>query len=148
MKLKLIILVLFSTLVMASERFSNTNGVINDKSLKDLLKWSFTNKTPKRVKIETSDDWKNITEKQENYIVWIGHATFLINVEGINILTDPVFSNRSSPVRFAGPKRYIPPAIPLDKLPKIDVVTVSHNHYDHLDIRALKSLYNLNSDII
>ena len=148
MKLKLIILVLFSTLVMASERFSNTNGVINDKSLKDLLKWSFTNKTPKRVKIETSDDWKNINEKEENYIVWIGHATFLINVEGINILTDPVFSNRSSPVRFAGPKRYIPPAIPLDKLPKIDVVTVSHNHYDHLDIRALKSLYNLNSDTI
>ncbi len=76
------------------------------------------------------------------------YRAFLINVEGRNILTDPVFSNRSSPVRFAGPKRYIPPAIPLDKLPKIDVVTVSHNHYDHLDIRALKSLYNLNSDTI
>ena len=78
--------------------------------------------------------------------MWIGHATYLLNSGGITILTDPVFSKRASPVRFAGPKRLIPPAISLKDLPKIDVITVSHNHYDHLDIRSLKKLRDLNPD--
>ncbi len=51
-------------------------------------------------------------------------------------------------MRLAGPKRYIPPAIPLDKLPEIDVVTISHNHYDHLDIRSLKKLFERNKDTV
>ncbi len=64
---------------------------------------------------------------------WIGHSTFLIQMSGVNILTDPMWSSRASPVRFAGPKRWVPPAVPLDMLPPIDVVLQSHNHYDHLD---------------
>lgn len=64
---------------------------------------------------------------------WIGHATVLVQSGGLNILTDPIFSERASPVAFLGPKRAQPPGIRIDDLPPIDVVVVSHNHYDHLD---------------
>jgi N-acyl-phosphatidylethanolamine-hydrolysing phospholipase D len=64
---------------------------------------------------------------------WIGHASVLVQSGGLNILTDPVFSERASPVTFLGPKRAQPPGIALDDLPAIDVVVISHNHYDHLD---------------
>lgn len=64
---------------------------------------------------------------------WIGHATVLVQSGGLNILTDPVFSERASPVAFVGPKRAQPPGIALQDLPPIDVVVISHNHYDHLD---------------
>lgn len=64
---------------------------------------------------------------------WIGHATVLVQSGGLNILTDPIFSERASPVTFLGPKRAQPPGIALQDLPPIDVVVVSHNHYDHLD---------------
>jgi N-acyl-phosphatidylethanolamine-hydrolysing phospholipase D len=64
---------------------------------------------------------------------WIGHATVLMQSGGLNVLTDPVFSERASPVQFLGPQRAQPPGIALNDLPPIDVVLVSHNHYDHLD---------------
>jgi len=64
---------------------------------------------------------------------WVGHSTFLLQMGGINILTDPMWGMRASPVSFAGPRRWMPPGISLDALPPIDVVLQSHNHYDHLD---------------
>jgi len=73
-------------------------------------------------------------------ITWIGHATFLIGLNGLNILTDPHFTNRASPVSFAGPKRYTPPALTITELPKIDVILVSHNHYDSLDEGSFRQL--------
>ena len=66
-------------------------------------------------------------------VTWIGHASTLVQAGGLNVLTDPVFSERASPVQFLGPKRAQPPGIALSDLPPIDVVVVSHNHYDHLD---------------
>lgn len=71
---------------------------------------------------------------------WIGHSTFLIQIGGLNVLTDPMWSDRASPVTFAGPRRWMPPAIPLDALPPIDVVLQSHNHYDHLDDTTVRRL--------
>ena len=144
MKRFILPLLLFSTLIMPNERFKNTDEEAAGKSFKDFLKWSFTNKKPELVAIDSSDEWKQLNSSSSDYLVWIGHATYLINKDGLTILTDPVFSKRASPVRFAGPKRLIPPAIPIEKLPKIDVITVSHNHYDHLDLRSLKQIYKAN----
>ncbi len=73
-------------------------------------------------------------------VTFVNHATLLIQIDGRNILTDPIWSDRCSPVSFAGPKRHRPPGIRFDDLPKIDVVLVSHNHYDHLDIPTLRAL--------
>jgi N-acyl-phosphatidylethanolamine-hydrolysing phospholipase D len=70
-------------------------------------------------------------------ITWIGHSTFLIQSNGVNVLTDPIWSNRASPFRFVGPRRYAPPAIRFETLPRIDVVFISHDHYDHLDARTV-----------
>jgi L-ascorbate metabolism protein UlaG (beta-lactamase superfamily) len=75
-------------------------------------------------------------------VTWIGHATFLIQVEGINILTDPVFSTRLSSFGGSDFKRRSPPGIPFDRLPPIHVVLISHNHYDHLDLDTVKKLGN------
>lgn len=74
-------------------------------------------------------------------IAWLGHSSFLIQTAGQNILTDPVFAERASPLSFAGPKREVP--LPLDPadLPAIDVVLLSHDHYDHLDLDALAFLH-------
>jgi L-ascorbate metabolism protein UlaG (beta-lactamase superfamily) len=71
----------------------------------------------------------------------IGHASFLIQVAGLNILTDPVFSERASPVSFSGPKRVNPPGIRFEDLPPIHAVLITHNHYDHLDIETLGWLW-------
>ena len=135
---------------MSEETFSNTNQTSFDseRSLGDFLKWRFTRKEPKATQIETSDQWKQLGEQSKNYTVWIGHSTFLLNNGDLTILTDPIFSKRASPFSWAGPKRLISPAIPLDELPDIDVVTVSHNHYDHLDIESLKTLQKLNPNAL
>ncbi len=66
-------------------------------------------------------------------VTWVGHATMLVRLAGMNILFDPVFSERASPVGFAGPRRIVPLPIDFAELPRIDVVLISHNHYDHLD---------------
>lgn len=73
-------------------------------------------------------------------IALIGHAAYLIQIAGVNILTDPVFSERASPFSAAGPKRVNPPGIDFGDLPRIDLVLVSHNHYDHLDLATLSRL--------
>ncbi len=73
-------------------------------------------------------------------LTFIGHASVLVQSAGVNLLTDPLFSERASPVSFAGPRRVHAPGVALDALPPIDVVLVSHNHYDHLDSAALGAI--------
>ena len=73
-------------------------------------------------------------------VTFINHATVLIQTAGLNIITDPIWSERASPLRFAGPRRYRPPGIRFDDLPSINVVLLSHDHYDHMDIPTLKRL--------
>jgi len=71
---------------------------------------------------------------------WCGHASFLVQHGGVTILTDPVWSERCSPVQFMGPKRMVAPPMPLSHLPRVHIVTISHNHYDHLDTQSVKDL--------
>jgi N-acyl-phosphatidylethanolamine-hydrolysing phospholipase D len=73
-------------------------------------------------------------------VTWVGHATLLIQLDGVNILTDPHWSDRASPVSFAGPKRLIPPGLRFEDLPAIHVVLISHDHYDHLDLQTVRQL--------
>ena len=134
---------------LSAETFKNTNDDENGKSFGQLMSWVFDGeKSPERVEIETSDEWRELSPDQLNYAVWIGHATYLINNGDINILTDPIFAKRASPIGFAGPKRMIPAVMTLKDLPNIDVVVVSHNHYDHLDMYSLKKLHKINPETI
>jgi len=128
-------------------KFKNTDGEAIDKSIKDLIRWQRNQKKPTLAFIDISDDWQNINlEDENNYLIWIGHSTFLIKKDGLTILTDPVFSERASPFKRLGPKRLIPPSLSIKDLPPIDVITVSHNHYDHLDIRSLKKISKNNPE--
>jgi len=73
-------------------------------------------------------------------ITWIGHSTFLIQLDGVNLLTDPIWSERTSPVSFAGPRRLVPPGVRFEDLPPIHAVLISHDHYDHLDLPTVMRL--------
>jgi N-acyl-phosphatidylethanolamine-hydrolysing phospholipase D len=73
-------------------------------------------------------------------LTWIGHATFLVQLEGTNLLTDPQWSDRASPVGWAGPARLTPPGLRFEDLPPIHAVVISHDHYDHLDLPTVKRL--------
>jgi N-acyl-phosphatidylethanolamine-hydrolysing phospholipase D len=81
-----------------------------------------------------------VTAADELRLTWIGQSTFLIQMSGQNILTDPVFSERASPFRWMGPTRFTPPGLPFGGLPPIHVVVLSHDHYDHLDAATVRNL--------
>ena len=124
------------------KKFNNIEP-FSDKSTFTVLWWRF-----KRV--FTAESWPEEvsqiffepeTERsKELKVAVIGHATALIQIDDINILTDPHFSERASPVSWAGPKRVVKPGIPFEKLPPIDIVVISHDHYDALDIPTLKRI--------
>ncbi|MGH7701106.1 MAG: MBL fold metallo-hydrolase [Gemmatimonadales bacterium] len=78
--------------------------------------------------------------RDELVLTWVGHSTFLIQVGGLNLLTDPMWSARAFPVQWAGPRRIVPPGVALDALPPLDAVLLSHNHYDHLDAATVRAL--------
>jgi L-ascorbate metabolism protein UlaG (beta-lactamase superfamily) len=73
-------------------------------------------------------------------VTWLGHSTLLIEIDGVRVLTDPVWGQRASPLPFAGPKRFHPPPAPLAALPPLDAVIISHDHYDHLDRPTIRAL--------
>lgn len=73
-------------------------------------------------------------------VTWVGHSTLLIQLDGVNLLTDPQWSDRASPVTFAGPRRVTPPGLAMEDLPPIDLVLISHDHYDHLDVETVREL--------
>lgn len=73
-------------------------------------------------------------------VTWIGHAAFYVRLDGAAFLTDPVYSERASPLSFAGPKRLVPPGVPLDAIPRLDFALLSHDHYDHMDLPTVRRL--------
>jgi len=141
--LKILLLFIFTFSLLQASDYKNTNGKSIDKSLSELLEWRLSRDKPVLSKIEISNNWQEIiNNKNTNFAIWIGHSTFLINLNGVYILTDPIFSDRASPLKNIGPKRLIEPAININEIPKVDIVTISHNHYDHLDIKSLKIIAN------
>lgn len=121
-------------------RFFNPQGSA-PRGFRDLLKWQFNGKRsrwPESVPVVAA---KPAPQVQDMTITMVGHATLLIQTAGVNILTDPVWSHRASPLSFAGPKRVAQPGIAFEDLPKIDAVLLSHNHYDHLDLTTLQRLH-------
>ena len=112
------------------------------------VKWSYStfNKEKKKLDMTVPDEHvikKNLVLEKLNsiqnndYIGWIGHATFLIKLGNTTIITDPVFSKNAGPLIF-GPKRYTEPALNLNELPNIDLFLLTHNHYDHQDMRTIR----------
>ena len=85
--------------------------------------------------------------KNDNYVAWIGHATFLIKLGDTTIITDPLFSKNSGPLIF-GPKRYVESAIKLNEIPKTDLFLLTHNHYDHLDYSTVKNFPHKKSKVL
>jgi len=79
---------------------------------------------------------------ENNSLTWIGHSAFQIRLKGVNILADPILSNRASPFRFAGPRRMQKPGLTLKEIGKVDVIIISHNHYDHLDRDTIQRFSN------
>jgi N-acyl-phosphatidylethanolamine-hydrolysing phospholipase D len=73
-------------------------------------------------------------------LTWIGHSTFLVRMDGVTFLTDPMFSERASPIAFAGPRRLVPAGVPLGALPAVTFALLSHDHYDHADLGSVKAL--------
>jgi L-ascorbate metabolism protein UlaG (beta-lactamase superfamily) len=125
-------------------RFHDPDGV-PPKSLSDVLRWQFgrdrkRSSWPAWAPSPYADRPPPRIDGGRVRVSFVGHASWLIQTAGLNILVDPVWSERCSPVSFAGPKRRNDPGIAFEALPEIDVVLVSHGHYDHLDVRTLSRL--------
>ncbi len=123
------------------ERFFNPRHPSTDKSLLDVLKWRLTSRAadwPQHVAVKQAVPLPQVAGLRATMV---GHATVLIQVDGLNVLTDPIWSERASPVSFAGPRRITAPGIDFDQLPQIHVVLLSHNHYDHCDLPTLRRLH-------
>ncbi len=120
-------------------RFSNADGTDADRSLGDVLRWQRERPTrwPRRVKVTPVRPEPRVEGLR---VTMVGHSTTLIQAGGLNVLTDPVWSNRAGPFGLLGPRRVTTPGIAFDDLPKIDIVLLSHNHYDHLDLATLARL--------
>jgi L-ascorbate metabolism protein UlaG (beta-lactamase superfamily) len=128
------------------ERFFDANG-LPPRSRRDLLRWRFGRQSRKsRAKWPVwapspfTDHPPARVEGPAWRISYVGHASFLIQTAGLNLLLDPVWSQRASPFRFIGPKRVNEPGIAFADLPPIDAVLVTHGHYDHLDVTTLSRL--------
>ncbi len=122
------------------------------------IKWSYKifNDERKKIKINFPEDHvvprgkvlKDLNDNLKNdYIAWIGHATFLIKLGNTTIITDPLFSKNTGPLIF-GPKRYVEPAINLKEVPKTDIFLLTHNHYDHLDVNAVRNFPHKDAKVI
>jgi L-ascorbate metabolism protein UlaG (beta-lactamase superfamily) len=122
------------------EKFFNPSGALTDKSFKDLMRWHFNRKVgPWRDWVPASPGKAppaTITGDTLR-VTFVNHATILLQMRGGNILTDPIWSERASPLSWIGPRRVRPPGIRFEDLPPIHAVVISHNHYDHLDIPTL-----------
>ena len=136
---------------MTEGHFENTDGTANEKSLIELAGLV-------RAYFSRPDDPNEVSgfkvldpnsqPDSARQVIWIGQSTLLISVDGMHILTDPIFSERASPFSFMGPKRVALPALTAEEMPKLTAVLISHNHYDHLDLSSLRELAERQPEIL
>lgn len=123
--------------------FQNLQPEKDPKGWLDVLKWKMNSEKADNTGVgvpQVEADLSLIQRPLRNQALWIGHSTVLVQAEGLSVLADPIFSERASPFSFIGPKRHQPPAVSIGALPSIDVVIISHAHYDHLDEASIKQL--------
>lgn len=132
------------------QRFFNPGGASAGKSFGDFLRWRRTS-APRPWPV-----WReyppalpppNIVGPDDVAVTFINHVTFLVRFADLTLLTDPVYALRASPVQWAGPRRVHPPGLLFEQLPNIDVVFVSHNHYDHMDLATLRRLNRVHAPL-
>jgi len=124
------------------QKFFNP-GLPPTKGFFDLLKWQLQGgktKWPKSRPLRAVPRVADQVPSGQLSTTFINHATHLIQFEKLNVLTDPIFSERASPVQWLGPKRVHPPALSIKELPKIHIVVISHSHYDHMDEASIREL--------
>ncbi len=119
------------------------------KTLADVIKWKWTSEPKAWPK------WRHLSalplqeiDANQNSATWISHSTVLLKIHGQTILTDPVFSNRIGPHPWLGIKRKTPPGKTIESLPPIDIILISHNHYDHLDAFSIKAILSSNNPLV
>jgi len=123
--------------------FHNQDTSVTNRNFFDFLWWIVSRNSKDWLDLgntPVSFSYKNRVPKGELAVTFISHSTVLIQMDSINILTDPVWSNDISPVPFIGPSRTMNPGLLFESLPEIDIVLISHNHYDHLNTETLKKL--------
>lgn len=121
------------------------------RGFRALVKWQLNRSRgawPERVENRASPQLPAALRPGEFAVTFVNHATFLLQFAGLNVLTDPIWSERCSPVSWAGPRRVRAPGLAFDALPRVDVVLLSHNHYDHLDLPTLKRLQAVHRPLI
>ena len=122
------------------------------------VKWSFKIFNQEKKKLDMTVPKEHVVEKEkvlfdlkkyqnDDYVAWIGHATFLIKLGETTIITDPVFSKNAGPLIF-GPKRFTEPALTLNEIPKIDLFLLTHNHYDHQDMATIRKFPNKKAKVL
>jgi L-ascorbate metabolism protein UlaG (beta-lactamase superfamily) len=104
--------------------------------------WSsiFLPDVPGNHVVSEAEAIRHFNSLDNNKIIWLGHASFIIEISGKTILTDPFLSEYASPVSWAGPRRFVPPGISIENLPSINIIIVSHNHFDHLDDKTIRGI--------
>jgi L-ascorbate metabolism protein UlaG (beta-lactamase superfamily) len=120
------------------------------KGLLDVIRWRLEAQTvawPEEVPLDATARPAARVHGSELVVTFVGHATVLVQTAGLNLLTDPTWAERASPVSWAGPRRVTPPGIAFEDLPPIDAVLVSHNHYDHMDLPTLRRLHEAHAPL-
>lgn len=129
-------------------RYNNIDNVSTDKTLKQFRQWREERRMKRKdysykiPNVPPEVDYLH-ANKHETSITWIGHSTFFIQYEGLNIVTDPVWAKRMGMERRLGV-----PGVPIDQLPPLDVILISHSHYDHMHISSIRRLYGAGTTIV
>ncbi|MGY2134113.1 MBL fold metallo-hydrolase [Hymenobacter sp. HD11105] len=123
--------------------FQNAGGVKAQEGMSPLLKWMLNRdkgEWPEQPNLQPGPKPPTRVGRGQVRVTFVNHGTFLLQFDSLNVLTDPIWSERTSPYQWIGPKRLRPPGLRFDDLPPIDAIVISHNHYDHLDVNTLRRL--------